>query len=269
MEKKPAAVAWVGGFVLLSLYVNLMPRLFDAGNVSAWFAYWAGFFLLAFWVSKYVLRLDGLKQLGMQRHKGWGANLALGFLVGVVLYAFKYWVYYKSGKYEVAGVREVSFILPMLGQALLAMFFSSILNDITIRGYWYAYFSRRQLLGWYLVGATVLYAFDDFWNGSVNVQNLLFSAILGFTFAYTVLKTGAIWMSLGLHWGGNVMFRVMYGFDGQGVLKLEHVQEGPFFDYLNLLITALLIPVVYFRLRGKSKNNARSVSPPGKVVSPG
>ncbi|WP_276496514.1 CPBP family intramembrane glutamic endopeptidase [Pontibacter litorisediminis] len=254
MEKKTPLALWLLGFVLLSLYVVLVPRFFDAGNVPVWFAYWAGFFVVAFLISRFVLQLQGLRSLGMERHKGWLPNLAVGFLIGFCVYALKYLAFYELGKFEVAGLMEPSFILPMLGQALLAMFFSSILNDITIRGYWFAFFRRRQLLAWYVFVATVLYALDDGWNGGFDPLNMVFSALLGVSFAYTVLKTGAIWMSLGLHWGGNVMYRVMYGFGGTGVWQLENVQEGPLYDYVGLAITALMLPAVYFVLAGRASS---------------
>ncbi len=240
--------------MLLSLYVNLTTDMFDAGNVPAWFAYWACFFILAFLVSKYLLRLEGLNALGMQRQRGWLRHLGIGFVLGSSVYALKYLVFYEFGKFDVAGMAEPSFVLPMLGQALLAMFFSSILNDITIRGYWFAYFQRRQLLAWYVFAATVLYALDDSIHAGFDFLNLTFSTILGLAFAYTVHKTGAIWMSLGLHWGGNMMYRVMYGFDGQGMWQLENVQEAPLYNYVSLLITALMLPAVYFILRGRRES---------------
>ncbi|WP_266202239.1 CPBP family intramembrane glutamic endopeptidase [Pontibacter kalidii] len=252
MKKKTPLALWLLGFVLLSLYVNLLPHFFDAGNVPMWFAYWAGFFVLAYLVSRFLLQLQGLSSLGMERHRGWLQNLALGFLIGFGVYALKYFAFWRLGKFEVSGLMEPAYILPMLGQALLAMFFSSILNDITIRGYWFAFFRRRQLLAWYVFAATILYTLDDFWNAGLDPLNLVFSAILGAAFAYTVLKTGAIWMSLGLHWGGNMMYRVLYGFDGNGVWQLENVQEAPLYDYVSLAVTVLLLPAVYFILKTKA-----------------
>ncbi|OKL40215.1 CPBP family intramembrane glutamic endopeptidase [Pontibacter flavimaris] len=249
MEKKTPLAVWLVGFVLLSLYVHLLPRLFDAGKIALWLGYWAGFFVLAFLVSRYLLKLQGIASLGLERHRGWLQNLGVGFLIGFSVYALKYWSFYKFGKFEVAGLHDLSFILPMLAQALLAMFFSSILNDITIRGYWFACFKRRQLLTWYVFTATLLYALDDIWNAGFDPSNVVFSALLGASFAYTVLKTGSIWMSLGLHWGGNMMYRVMYGFDGNGVWQLENVQEGPLYEYISLLVTALMLPAVYFALK--------------------
>ncbi|TPE42836.1 CPBP family intramembrane glutamic endopeptidase [Pontibacter mangrovi] len=253
MKKEMPLALWLLGFLLLSLYVNLVPRFFDAGNIPFWFAYWAGFFVLAFLVSRYLLQLQGLKSLGMERHKSWLQHLGIGFLIGFSVYALKYLAFYRLGKFEVAGLMAPGFILPMLGQALLAMFFSSILNDITIRGYWFSCFKRRQLLAWYVLAATILYALDDSWNAGFDLMNMIFSAILGLAFAYTVLKTGAIWMSLGLHWGGNVMYRVMYGFEGTGIWQLQNVQEGPLYDYVSLTVTALMLPAVYLVLRGRNE----------------
>jgi membrane protease YdiL (CAAX protease family) len=140
-------------------------------------------------------------------------------------------------------------ILTMLGQALLAMLFSSILNNVTIHGYWFAFFRRRQLLAWYVFTATLLYALNESWNEGIDLLNHTFSAILGLAFACTVLRTGATWMSLGLHWGGNMMYRVMYGFNGQGIWQLEIGQEAPLYDYVSLAVTALMLPSVYFALK--------------------
>lgn len=249
MNKNAPVALWVLGFLLLNLYVHLLPRLFDAGNVPLWFAYWLGFFVLATLVCKYLLRLPGLRSLAMERHPNWLRHLGTGFLIGFSVYALKYLVFYGTGKFEVTGILEAGFIVPMLGQALLAMFFSSILNDITIRGYWFAFFRRRQLLAWYVIATTLLYTLDDIWNEGIDPLNLVFSAVLGLAFSYSVWKTGSIWMSLGLHWGGNMMFRVMYGFSGQGVWQLEKVQEGPLYEFLSLLITLFMLPAVYLVLK--------------------
>jgi hypothetical protein len=41
----------------------------------------------------------------------------------------------------------------------------------------------------------------------------------------------------------------MAGFDGQGVLRLEHVIEGARFEYAGLAVTALMFPLVVLVLR--------------------
>lgn len=116
--------------------------------------------------------------------------------------------------FEVAGTMDASFIYMLMAQASLAMFFSSAINDLLIRDYSLAFLRKEHLMRWYMVVATVLYILDDSWKEGFNIENIVFSAILGITFAYTVVKTGAIWLSVGLHWGGNVMYRMLYGFNG-------------------------------------------------------
>ena len=56
-------------------------------------------------------------------------------------------------------------------------------------------------------------------------------------------------MSIGIHGGGNMCYRFMAGFDGQGVLRLEHVIEGARFEYAGLVVTALMFPLVVLVLR--------------------
>lgn len=38
MNKLPALILWIGGFVLLNLYANLVPKLFQL-DVLPWLAY--------------------------------------------------------------------------------------------------------------------------------------------------------------------------------------------------------------------------------------
>jgi membrane protease YdiL (CAAX protease family) len=158
------------------------------------------------------------------------------------------------GKFELVGWRDLDFALPLLGQALVGMFLASAVNDLMIRGYGLAFCRRFHLMAWYIVLTSVIYALDDSWNEGIQFNNLAFSLILGASLGYTVLKTGAIWMSVGIHWGGNVCFRVMSGFDGNGIVRVEHVVEGARFEYASMAVTALMFPVVVLAVRRKGSS---------------
>ncbi|MFD2245642.1 CPBP family intramembrane glutamic endopeptidase [Pontibacter ruber] len=251
MKNKIALILWISGFIHLNLYANLIPKLFQLSPLP-WLGWAVGFFVVAFLLGRYVLRLKGLQSFGMQLHRGWGWNLLIGFILGFGIWGLKNLVFYSMGKFEVAGMMDAGFIYPMLALALLGMFFSSAINDLMIRGYSFAFCKKENLLRWYLILATVLYALDDSWNEGIDVMNLVFSAVLGISLAYTVLKTGSIWMTIGIHWGSNVMYRMMSGFDGQGIWKLENVTEGVQYEYISLLVTALLFPIVFLLLRNKN-----------------
>lgn len=243
-----AVAAWLAAFLLLDLYGNLVPR-WIGGAVPAWFGYVAGFFAIAFLVFRYALGLRSAESVGLGRHRRWGRQLALGFLVGFGIWTLKNVVFAAMGKFELVGWRDAAFALPLLAQALVGMLLASAINDLLIRGYGLAFCRRFRLMPWYLLLTSMVYALDDSWNEGLHLDNAVFSLVLGLSLAYTVARTGAIWMSIGIHWGGNVCFRVMSGFDGNGIARLDHVVEGARFDHAGLLVTALMFPLLVVLLR--------------------
>lgn len=248
MTRPLAVCGWLLGFAALDLYVNLVPRLLGMA-VPVWLAYVAGFFVLAFLLCRYGLGLERGEPLGLARPAGWTRWLWAGFAIGFGIWALKNVLFLAMGKFELAGWRDAAFALPLMGKALFAMFLASAINDLMIRGYGLAFCRRFGLMRWYVPLTVVAYALDDSWNEGIDLGNLVFSAILGLSLAWTVLKTGTLWMSIGIHWGGNVFYRFMSGFDGQGVPRLQQVVEGARYEYVGLLVTALMFPVVLLVLR--------------------
>lgn len=248
MNRLAAVLLWLLVFILLDLYANLVPRVVGFA-IPVWLVYVAGFFLLMYLLCRFALGITSAQTLGLGRSPGWLLCLGLGFVIGFGVWVLKNLLYVGMGKFEVVGWRDWDFALPILGQALLGMFFASAINDLMIRGYGLAFCRRFNLMSWYLLITCVVYALDDSWNEGFVLGNLMFSAVLGLSLAYTVLKTGSIWMSIGIHWGGNMCFRIMAGFDGQGVVRVEHVIEGTRFDYSGLAVTALMFPLVVLVLR--------------------
>ena len=256
--RAPLAVAgWLAGFLLLELYVNLVPRWVGYA-IPVWLAYVAGFFVLLFVLCRYGLGLRRAGDIGVARARGWVRQLALGFAVGFGIWALKNFVFLRMGKFELLGWRDAAYALPLLGQALVGMFLASAVNDLMIRGYGLAFCRRFGWMGAYVLGTSLVYALDDSWNEGIEFDNLVFSLVLGVSLAYTVVKTGAVWMSIGIHWGGNVCFRVMSGFDGNGIARLEHVVDGARFEYAAILVTALMFPLLVLLLRRAQR---RSTSP--------
>ena len=254
-------IAWLAGFVLLDLYANLVPR-WTGHALAPWLGYVAGFFVLAYVVCRHALGLRSAADVGLGRGTGWMRQLGFGFLVGFGVWALKYLVFAAMGKFELAGWREPGYALPLLAQALVGMLLASAINDLMIRGYGLAFCRRFGLMGGYVLITSVAYALDDSWNEGIELRNLLFSLVLGVSLAWTVLRTGAIWMSIGIHWGGNVCFRAMSGFDGNGIARLEGVVDGVRFEYAGILVTALMFPLLVFALRRcGADDQRRSTSP--------
>ena len=206
---------------------------------------------MAFLIARYLVGVRGLQSFGLALQKNWGKDLLLGFMAGFGIWAVKNFAYYQSGMFEVSGIAGTSEILNILLLGLLASFFPGAMNDLAVRGYWYRYFSQFRFFGLFLVFSTGAYALGDAWNEGFSWFNTVFSLLLGFTLAYSVVRTGAIWMSIGIHTGSNFVYRLMYGLDGRGVLLLENISEGSLYEYLNLLFTAGLFPLVYLLLKNR------------------
>src|SRR5690348_10802216 len=249
MMRFAAIAGWLLGFAVLDLYANLVPRLVGMA-VPVWLAYVGGFFLLLFLVCRYGLGLDRSEPLGLARPAGWARWLWTGFAIGFGIWALKNAVFHAMGKFELAGWRDAAFALPLMGKALFGMFLASAINDLMIRGYGLAFCRRFGLMRWYVPLAVVAYALDDAWNEGFDLGNLVFSALLGLSLAWTVYRTGMLWMSIGIHWGGNVCYRFMAGFDGHGVPRLQHVVEGARYEYTGMAVTALMFPLVWLVLHG-------------------
>lgn len=264
MRQVLVVFAWLSGFLLLDLYANLVPRWLGFA-IPVWLVYVTGFFVLAFLVCRFGLGIRTFAAVGLGRRPGWARDLAVGFLIGFGIWALKNLVFAAMGKFELVGWRDLGFALPLLGQAVVGMFLASAINDLMIRGYGLAFCRRFQLMAWYVLLTSLVYALDDAWNEGLQLDNVVFSLILGISLAYTVLRTGAIWMSIGIHWGGNVCFRIMSGFDGHGIARLEHVVEGARFDYAGLAITALMLPLVVRVLR---RRVVLPATPEGPQVRP-
>jgi len=248
MKKKSALLPWLIGFIILNLYANGIPKLVQLDTLT-WPAYAAGFFILAYLLGRFLLGFKGLSGYGLPLQKTWLRDVGMGFALGATVWGIKYLAFYGLGKFDVVGVMEPGFIVGMLTQALVVMLVASAINDMVIRGYWFAYLQEKNRLQWFVLLTTVLYALDDVWNEGFGWQNMVFSALIGLALAYTVLKTQAIWMAVGIHWGGNMLYRIMAGFDGQGIWKLTNETDGPLYEYVGLCCTALLLPIVYGILR--------------------
>ena len=248
-------LAWVLVFFALDLYVNVTPRVW-ANTPAQWFTYAIAFFVLVWAAGRLVLGVRSLTGFGLGLQSGWSRELAIGFALGAGAWLLKNVVFFAMGKFSIDGWMDGAFIASMMAQAIVGMLLASAINDLMIRGYWFTWCMRANQLRWFVVIATVLYVLDDGWNSGFAPLDLLFSTVLGIALAWTVLKTGRIWMSIGIHWGGNVVYRAMSGFDGRGVVRLADVRQGAQYEVIAIAITALLIPAVWWVLRERKSGLA-------------
>ncbi len=240
------------GFVLLDAYYYL-PLMLGA-SPAVFVAVYVSFFLVAH-VWGRLTGVGGLRGYGFFRHAGWGRNVALGFAAGLAFQGLGYAAQWALGGFRVEGFIAAGPLASLLAMAAFGMFLSSATDDILIRGYLFRhlspYVSKRVLI----LGTAAVYVLNHVFYAELTPLFCLRLMLLGLVFAYTLARTGSLWLAIGLHWGGNVMYRMRNGFDPQqgGIVRLSELSQPGWFDWLGVGATALMLAAAVLLVRWAAK----------------
>jgi hypothetical protein len=236
---KPLLLTLVG-FVLLDAYYYLPLVLGPSPTVYV--AVYVSFFLVAHVWSR-LTGGGGLRGYGFFRHTGWGRNVALGFAAGLAFQGLGYGAEWALGGFRVEGFIAAGPLVSLLAMAAFGMFLSSATDDILIRGYLFRHLSSYVTPRVLILGTTAVYVLNHVFYAKLTPLFCLRLALLGLVFAYALARTGSLWLAIGLHWGGNVMYRLRNGFDPQqgGIVRLTELSQPGWFDWLGVGATALML----------------------------
>lgn len=243
----------VAGFVALNVYLNV-PNLVPVPP-WVWLVLYVGFFPLAHGVGR-LTGAGGLAELGLALHRGWGRNLLLGLLFCLVLGVLKYALLWGLGAFQVEGLRPAGAILVLVLQSLLAMFLSSATDDVLLRGYLFRHLSRSLSARALVALTTVAYVLNHAWYMHLTLESTVFLGLVGGMFALALVRTGSLWLSIGLHWGGNLAYRLYDGFDAQGgVLQRVVLSQPDWHEWVKNGATALTLAALFllFRFTARSE----------------
>ena len=247
----------VVGFLLLDAYYYL-PLLLGP-TPAVYVGVYVSFFLVAH-VWGRLTGAGGLRGYGFFRHAGWGRNVALGFAAGLVFQALPYVAEWALGGFRFEGFIAAGPMASLLAMAAFGMFLSSATDDILIRGYLFRhlspYLSPRALI----LGTTAVYVLNHVFYAELTPLFCLRLALLGAVFAYTLARTGSLWLAIGLHWGGNVMYRMRSGFDPRqgGIVRLTELSQPEWFGWLGVGGTALMLAAAVLFVRWAAKAGPES-----------
>jgi membrane protease YdiL (CAAX protease family) len=243
------------GFFVLDLYFNLFAIQFSNSYVQLTCILL--FFPLAHFVAK-LIGLNGLAGIGVQFHKGWGRNFFISFLIG-----FSFWVlwdsyYFLIGSYQFEGINTRFFGMPLL-EVIVGYFLGSFINDIIVRGYLINALRDKLNIKWVLTITVIVYALDDFWYAGFSLSNIIFSILLGISLTFVFYKTGSIWANTGIHFGGNMVYGLLFGQMGKpnsSLLIIEKLGNDTFLSQtVDYLIPVLMFMFVLWAIRFYKNNN--------------
>ncbi|NID16986.1 CPBP family intramembrane glutamic endopeptidase [Luteibacter yeojuensis] len=103
----------------------------------------------------------------------------------------------------VPSVASVSF-LSSIPWALVATFVPSIAEDILTRGFLYRALRVRWVPWVFVLSSSVLYVLNHIYRLSAGPAEWIMLFCFGLAYATAVVRTGSLWLAVGLHWGWNL-----------------------------------------------------------------
>lgn len=159
-----------------------------------------------------------IRTMGLWFYGGWGRELGLGLLIGVVLNSAVVLVIYLLGYYSVT-MAPVSLMamLSGLGWTLLVITLAAAAEEALFRGYPF----QRLVESWGEFGAvfflSALFGWVHLNNPSATVLSTANVAVAGVLMAAMYLKTRALWVPIGFHISWNYIMGAVFSLPVSGI----------------------------------------------------
>jgi len=240
MTKVAVAKAIIGFIALFGCYHAAEYMMLFKNSPAGFLAISLLFFVLAWLLAKWQ-GLPGLSAWGMVFQKKAWEQLGTGLAVGIIVYTL---YTFSSFLLDIERVKEIPPTGVFVSQFFLfalGTFFSSLTEDVLTRGYLYRFFNGKMNPYLLILFSSLVYLLNHIYRLTEGPAFWSYILIIGFFLMLAMVRTGNIWLTLGLHWAGNIIYHsthsVMHTVNGQGKFP------GPILYVLFLL---LLIPATWY-----------------------
>lgn len=151
-------------------------------------------------------------------------------------------------------VAAVSF-LSSIPWALVATFVPSIAEDILTRGFFYRAARIRWLPWVFVLASSALYVLNHIYRLGAGPSEWVMLFCFGLAYATAVVRTGSLWLAVGLHWGWNLA-NVLIG----DILPYQVL--SPAWSPFLSAAAHLVILGVLFAIPAQMERDEREVRPP-------
>ena len=152
----------------------------------------------------------------------------LGFLLALMMLSGGYMTMQRLGWLQISGP------FPTVDwQALLFLVIFSVVGfeeELLFRGYLLQKFSSMWNVFAGMFGSSLVFAAFHLGNSAINWTNILGIFAMGLLLAFAAVRTGRLWLSIGLHTGWNFFLMLLFGspIPGVTVYSLLHIHViGP------------------------------------------
>jgi membrane protease YdiL (CAAX protease family) len=228
-------LGFIGTFLLLfSLqFINLIDPPSIEGNLPLLTAELITI-LAATWLARRAFDRRSFRSLGIQlNHQAW-KDLGVGFMIPSLLMGVVFltellfgWTRFEGWAWQIdSPARAISGTLSGLGAFILVGFSEEILS----RGYHLQNLRDGLNLRWALLISSGIFAVLHAANPNSSWISTLGILLAGYFLAYGWMRTGQLWLSIGLHIGWNFFEGTVFGFPVSGLTStglIRHQVAGP------------------------------------------
>lgn len=124
----------------------------------------------------------------------------------------------------------VSFSMTVLPVVLIVVYKFAIVawhEELSFRGYFFQNLVEGMGLMWAIIVSSLAFGFVHAFNPGASILSSILIAVITPQLIYAYLKTGQLWLPMGLHLGWNFFQASVFGFSSSGQVSPSLVSQSP------------------------------------------
>lgn len=203
------------------------------------------FLLLAFLVARWQ-GFHGLGAWGLSGGRSSLKALGNGLLAGGLVYCLYFFTSLMIGHTAIDAIPPANQFIPSFLLFALGTFLSSLSEDILTRGYLFRQFGEKLPQYTLVLLSALVYVINHIYRLKDGPLVWLYLFIIGVFLMLALVRTKNIWLTLGLHWSGNIVYHTT-----NSIISTKQLSTGNSETWLYIGFLVLLIPITLVICRRK------------------
>lgn len=198
----------IAGFIILFLLYHAAEYCLGSyNNITAFLLLMGACVAAAYFIARWM---------GFSGNAAWGLPIqktsiiltATGLALGLIIYIAAFIARLALGAEVIANIPPVSQALSGSLVFILGTILPSLAEDILTRGYLYKFFHSKMSSAAFVLLSSIVFTANHIDRYDAGFIILLFLFITGICLAIPLALTGNLWYSFGMHWAGNIVYRI-------------------------------------------------------------
>jgi membrane protease YdiL (CAAX protease family) len=147
---------------------------------------------------------------GLPRVKGWLKQFVSGIFLGGVLTTVAVAPIYFYGSFRTVNLMAFR-LLPNLAAVIMALICGALAEELIFRGYPFQHLEKAIGTVPAVIAFSAIYGVLHFLNPSPGIWGIVNTVLIGVLLSIAYLRTRALWLSWGIHFGWNLTLGLLFG----------------------------------------------------------